>query len=252
MQIVIIEDEKLAANYLEKMILKFDNNIKVLAKPESVEEAITWFTTHKEPDLIFLDIHLEDGLSFSIFEKVSVKSPIIFTTAYDEYAIKAFSLKSIDYLLKPIQQEELNRSIEKYREWNSANTKEINIQELYDLLSAKNPNYKERFSIHVGQKIRTISVDDIAYFYSEESITFVVTNDKAEYALDYSLEELGEMLNPKDFFRINRQYLIKLKAIKNIHVFPKSRLKIELNPPAAKEVFVSIDKITRFKQWLNT
>jgi DNA-binding LytR/AlgR family response regulator len=160
-------------------------------------------------------------------------------------------LKSIDYLLKPIQQEELNRSIEKYREWNSTNTKEINIQELYDLLSAKNPNYKERFSIHVGQKIRTISVDDIAYFYSEESITFVVTNDKAEYTLDYSLEELGEMLNPKDFFRINRQYLIKLKAIKNIHVFPKSRLKIELNPPAAKEVFVSIDKITRFKQWLN-
>lgn len=252
MKIVIIEDEKLAANYLEKMIHKFDPAIEILSKLESVEDAVEWFSNHADPDLIFLDIHLEDGLSFSIFEKVMIKSAIIFTTAYDEYAIKAFKLKSIDYLLKPIQQEELNQSILKYREWNNTGKAAIDVQELYNLLSAKTPSYKERFSVTIGQKIKSVEVDEIAYFYSEESITFMVTREKSEYTVDYSLEELADMLDPKDFFRINRQFLIKLKSIKNVHVYPKSRLKVELNPPVTKEIFVSIDKVTRFKDWLNS
>lgn len=252
MKIVIIEDEQLAANHLEKMIHKFDPGIDVLAKLESVESAIAWFRKNPEPDLIFLDIHLDDGLSFSIFEKVKIKSPIIFTTAFDEYAIKAFKLKSIDYLLKPIIQEELNVSIEKYMEWNSASNPAIDINALYEIISGKKGNFKERFSVMVGQKIKTFGIEEVAYFYSEESMSFMVLNNNAEYPLDESLDKLYAQLNPREFFRINRQFIIGLKSIRNVHVFPKSRLKVELNPQSKREVFVSLDKVTRFKDWLNT
>jgi DNA-binding LytR/AlgR family response regulator len=250
MKVVIIEDEKLAANHLEKMILKYDPEIKILAKLESVEESVKWFKSNAHPDLLFLDIHLEDDLSFAIFEKVKISSPIIFTTAFDEYAIKAFKMKSIDYLLKPIIQEELNNSLEKYKEWNKPAYSPVDLNSLYELMSKKEPQFVDRFSVMIGQKLRTISVDEIAYFYSEGSITFMVNNDKSKYTVDYSLDQLGSQLNPNDFFRINRQYFVKLKSIKNVIVFPKSRLKLELNPPSDKEVFVSIDKVTKFKSWL--
>jgi DNA-binding LytR/AlgR family response regulator len=251
MNIVIIEDERLAANHLEKMIHKYDRSIRVMAKLESVQSAIEWFLKNPEPDLLFLDIHLEDGLSFAIFEKVKIRAPIIFTTAYDEYAIKAFKMKSIDYLLKPVIQDELNQGIEKYKEWNSIGKAAIDINALYEIISKKDPVYKERFSVAIGARIKTFNIDEIAYFYSEESMSFMVLRDKGEYPLDESLDKLGGMVNPKDFFRINRQYLIGLKAIKNVHVFPKSRLKIELYPPSKTEVFVSLDKVTKFKDWLN-
>jgi DNA-binding LytR/AlgR family response regulator len=250
MKVVIIEDEKLAANHLEKMILKYDKDIKILAKLESVGDAVDWFNNNTHPDLLFLDIHLEDDLSFAIFEKVKVNSPIIFTTAFDEYAIRAFKMKSIDYLLKPIIQEELNMSLEKYKEWTKPAYSTIDLNSLYELISKKEPQYVDRFSVMVGQKLRTIAVEDVGFFYSEESITFLVTNDKSKYSVDYSLDQLGDQLNPNDFFRINRQFLVNLKSIKNVIVFPKSRLKVELNPPSDKEVFVSIDKVTRFKAWL--
>jgi DNA-binding LytR/AlgR family response regulator len=212
MDIVIIEDEELAAR-------RFDPGIKILAKLESIEEAVNWFRAHPEPDLIFLDIHLEDGLSFQIFDKVPVRSPIIFTTAFDEYAIKAFKLKSIDYLLKPITQEDLNTAIIKYKDWN-ASSKSV--------------------------------IGEVAYFYSVEGMTFLVCRDKSEYPIDNSLDKLNEELSPKDFFRINRQFIVGMKSIGNIHVYPKSRLKLELYPSTRIEVFVSIDKVVKFKEWLNS
>lgn len=251
MKIVIIEDEELAARRLETMILESDPKIEILARLESIEEAVAWFQSHPEPDLIFLDIHLEDGVSFSIFEQVSIETPIIFTTAFDEYAIKAFKLKSIDYLLKPIIQEDLNSAIKKYRNWSQRERKVVDVQSLFELISTQKP-FKTRFSVTIGQKIRLIPIEDIAYFYSDEGITFMVCKSNMEYPVDFSLEKLEEELDPDQFFRISRQFLVGLPSINHVHIYPKSKLKLELVPHSQKEVFVSIDRVTAFKRWLNT
>lgn len=251
MKVVIIEDEQLAARRLETMILSYDPTIQVVAKLESVEDSVEWFRNNPHPDLIFLDIHLEDDLSFVIFEKVQVNSPIIFTTAFDEYAIRAFKLKSIDYLLKPIVQQELNNAIRKYTELLAPSRSVVDLSSLYSLISSQNPVYKERFSITIGQKIKTFTVPEIAYFFSTEGITFMVLKNKSEYPVDDSLEVLTRELNPKEFFRINRKYLVKIDSIANVHIYPKSHLKLELAPAPSEDVFVSIDKVTPFKNWLD-
>jgi DNA-binding LytR/AlgR family response regulator len=250
MKTIIIEDEQLAARRLENMVKTIDPSIEILATLESVEESVAWLKTNPQPDLIFLDIHLEDGLSFSIFDKVKVNSPIIFTTAFDEYAIKAFKLKSIDYLLKPIVQDDLEKAIAKYREWGEK-SQLINLSELYKLMQVKEKSYRERFSVVVGQKLKSIEVKDIAYFFSTSGITFVAMNTKSQYSLDMSLDNLLEELDPKQFFRVNRQYLVGLSSIVNIHIFPKSRLKLELNPTVPEGVFVSLDKVVDFKKWVD-
>jgi len=229
--------------------MAYDPAIKVLAKLESVEDSVEWFKTNAHPDLIFLDIHLEDDLSFAIFDKVRVDSPIIFTTAFDEYAIRAFKLKSIDYLLKPIVQEELNNAIAKYKAWNGQKNG-IDMSALFDLINKKEVSYRERFSVSYGQKIKSFSVSEIAYFYSKEGMTYAVLNDAKHYPVDYSLDNLLNELNPNEFFRINRQYLIKHACIKQVHVFPKSHLKLELSPKPLDDTFVSIDKVTALKKWL--
>jgi DNA-binding LytR/AlgR family response regulator len=252
MNIVIIEDEKLAADHLEKMIRKYDETIRIMAKLESIEESVDWFSSNPEPDLIFLDIHLEDGLSFSIFEQINIKSAIIFTTAFDEYAIRAFKLKSIDYLLKPVMQNELNKAIEKYKDWKKPEMRPVDFDELMTLITNKEEKFTDRFSVTVGSRLKSIPVNDIAYIYSEEGITFIITNEKSRYTIDHSLESVMGILNPKMFFRINRQFIVGLKSIKNIHVYPKSRLKLELIPPADTEVFVTIDKAVKFKEWLGS
>jgi len=249
MKVVIIEDEELAARRLESLIRECAPDTEVIARLESVEDAVDWFRNHPSPDLIFLDIHLEDDLSFSIFEKVKVSSPIIFTTAFDEYAIRAFRMKSIDYLLKPIVQEELARSLEKYREFTAAK-QQPDMDALYRMISSGTPAYKERFSVTVGQKIKSYATSEISWFYSEEGITFMVISDNHQYPIDFSLDDLAGQLNPKEYFRVNRQFLVSLGSIKNVHIYPKSRLKIEIAPPSDREVFVSRDKVTRFKEWL--
>lgn len=249
MKIVIIEDEELSAQRLEKMILEIDPAIHVLAKLESIETAVEWFRANPDPDLIFLDIHLEDGLSFSIFEQVTIQSPIIFTTAYDEYAIKAFKLKSIDYLLKPITREELQTAIRKYRNWTMQDKPVVDVKALFDLMHPEK-QYRTRFSVTVGERIKPVQVETAAYFYSTEGITFMVCSDTHEYALDESLEALEQELDPALFFRVNRQFLVGLNSVIQAHVFPKSRLKLELKPDPKREVFVSIDRVTGFKRWL--
>jgi DNA-binding LytR/AlgR family response regulator len=251
MRVVIIEDEQLAARRLESMVLSANPQIQVVAKLESVADSVEWFRNNPHPDLIFLDIHLEDDLSFVIFEKVQVNSPIIFTTAFDEYAIRAFKLRSVDYLLKPIVQEELNNAIRKYQDMVTPMQQVVDLASIYSLITQKNTSYKERFSITVGQKIKTFTVPEIAYFYSTEGISFMVLKNKSEYPVDDSLEELVQQLNPKDFFRINRKYLVKIESIANVHIYPKSHLKLELAPLPQEEVFVSIDKVTAFKKWLD-
>lgn len=252
MKTVIIEDEELAIRRLESLIKNYSNKLEIVARLESVEDSVQWFRENPHPDLIFLDIHLEDGLSFEIFEKVKINAPIIFTTAFDEYAIRAFKHKSIDYLLKPIIQEDLNKAIDKFIEWPGNNKQVLDLTELYKLIKPVTTNHRERFSVVVGEKLKTIEVKDIAYFFSTSGITFVVMNNKSQYSLDQSLDKLQDELNPKDFFRINRQYLVCHKAIANAFVFPKSRLKIALIPTASQDdIFVSIDKVTDFKRWFD-
>jgi DNA-binding LytR/AlgR family response regulator len=248
MKVLIIEDEQLAARRLENMIRTYDPAIVVLGKLESVEESVDWFRNHAHPDLIFLDIHLEDDLSFVIFDKVKVNSPIIFTTAFDEYAIRAFKLKSIDYLLKPIVQEQLNQAIDKYREWNGKESG-VDMSALYELINKRNPTYRERFSVSFGQKIRSFLTTEVAWFYSLEGETYARLADQQEYPVEYSLDNLAAELNPAEFFRINRKYLVSHKAIRQVHVFPKSHLKLELQPKPGEDSFVSLDKVTAFKVW---
>lgn len=249
MNIVIIEDEELSARRLENMILETDPQIRVLAKLESIATAVEWFRTHGDPDLIFLDIHLEDGLSFSIFEQIDVQAPIIFTTAYDEYAIRAFKLKSIDYLLKPITREELEKSILKYRNWSLPGKPVVDIMALYEMMRPQK-QYKSRFSVTIGDRIKSIPAKDVAYFYSAEGITFMVCSDTHEFTLDASLEALEHDLDPSKFFRINRQFLVGIESVVQAHIYPKSRLKLDLKPDPGQEVFVSIDRVTGFKRWL--
>lgn len=251
MNVVIIEDEMLAARRLENMVAVCDPAIRVVAKLESVEESVEWFRHHPHPDLIFLDIHLEDDLSFVIFERVTIQSPIIFTTAYDEYAIRAFKMKSIDYLLKPINQEQLNQAIRKYREMMGTVNQPVDLSSLYELISRQHQPRRERFSVTVGQRIKTFATDEVAYFYSMEGITFMVLKNKTEYPVDGTLESLTKELDPTDFFRINRKYLVRIGSIANVHIYPKSRLKLELIPAPKEEVFVSIDKVVTFKKWLD-
>ena len=250
MKTIIIEDEQLAARRLENMVKSIDPTIEIIAKLESVKESVEWFQRNEQPDLIFLDIHLEDGLSFSIFDQVKVNSPIIFTTAFDEYAIKAFKLKSIDYLLKPIVQNDLEKAVAKFRDWGEKKQL-IDVSELFRLMNMTPKQYRERFSVVVGQKLKSIDVKEINYFFSNSGITFVAMQPKGQYSLDLSLDNLMEELDPKQFFRVNRQYIVSLQSIVNIHIFPKSRLKLELNPPVPEGVFVSLDKVVDFKKWVD-
>lgn len=248
MKVIIIEDETLAARRLRQMILDYDRNIEIVAELESVEESVDWFRNHTEPDLIFLDIHLEDDLSFAIFEKVKINAPIIFTTAFDEYAIKAFKLRSIDYLLKPIVQTELVAALKKYKEMSFEVRPSHDLQKLYEMIIEKKPQFRERFSVAFGQKIKTFSVSEISCFISQDGATFAILDNNSSYPVDLSLDKLMSELNPEVFFRINRQMIVSIRAIKEVLVYPKSRLKLELNP-AMKDVFVSIDKVTPFKEW---
>ncbi len=251
MKAIIIEDEDFAALRLENLVHECDPTVQIVTKLQSVKESVKWLQANQHPDLIFLDIQLDDDLSFAIFDQVQVQSNIIFTTAFDDYAIRAFKLKSIDYLLKPIDKTDLKSAIEKFKNWNQEKPISINPIELRELLKPQSNQYRERFSVSVGEKLRSVEVAEIAYFFSTSGITFMVTHSGKQYSIDLSLDQLTQMLDPKAFFRVNRQYLVKLKGIGNVHVFPKSRLKLELAPPAQDEIFVSLEKVVAFKSWLD-
>ena len=250
MKVVIIEDEGFAAMRLRKMILQYNPAIVILAELESVEESVMWFKANPDPDLIFLDIQLEDDLSFAIFEQVNISSPVIFTTAFDEYAIKAFKLKSIDYLLNPIVQEELVAALKKHEDITGLQRNNIDLQSLYGLIISKEKKYRERFSISIGSKIKTFNITDVAYFLSEEDYTSVYLWNKSVYPLDTSLNKLALETDPEMFFRINRQMLLNINAIQDIHIHSNSRLKLDVNPKIENGVFVSVDKVTEFKKWI--
>ena len=248
---IIIEDEKPSARRLQRMLSEI--GIEAEAMLHSVEESIDWFKSNEAPDLILLDIQLSDGLSFEIFEQIEVRSAIIFTTAYDEYALKAFKLNSIDYLLKPIDDEELKTAIDKFEE---NQPKEHNL--MVDISQIKkllvNPldrNYKKRFTIKIGQHLRVVEIDSVECFYSEHKATYLYTSDKKNYLIDQTLEQLEEQLDPIKFFRVSRKFIIHVDAIEDIISYTNSRLQIKLRNYSEQEIIVSREKVKNFKNWLS-
>ena len=252
MTTIIIEDEKPAARLLQRKLEKLE--IKVDVMLHSVEDSIEWFSTNIHPDLIFLDIQLSDGLSFEIFEKVNIKSAVIFTTAYDEYALKAFKLNAIDYLLKPIDEEDLRTAISKFRSGFSENknTTQLDFEQIKKMF--QNPTekvFKSRFTIKIGQHLKIISIEEIECFFSENKGTYIHTFDNRNYLIDTTLEILEQDLDPKIFYRISRKFIIPLQSIKEILLFSNSRLKVILPSYKEEEVIVSREKVADFKNWLS-
>jgi len=243
-KIVIIEDEKPAARRLRSLLSNERIEADVLL--HSVSQAIEWLNNNPAPDLIFADIQLSDGLVFEVFEQCPIKSPVIFTTAYDEYAIKAFKLNSIDYLLKPIKGDELRFSLDKYRKKTLHNT---NIGQLLKTLKPEN-SYKKRFGVQYGNHLQSIPVESIAYFYSQYKTTWLVTVTGEEFIYDQALDLLEKQLNLEHFFRVNRQYIISEKSIKDIVKYTNSRLKIVLHTKNQLEIIVARDRVKTFRNWL--
>ncbi|MDT0621962.1 LytR/AlgR family response regulator transcription factor [Croceitalea vernalis] len=250
MKVIIIEDEKPAARRLGRLLS--DLNVAVSTMLHSVEESIEWFQNNKHPDLIFLDIQLSDGLSFEIFDVVDVKSAIIFTTAYDEYALQAFKLNSIDYLLKPIDDEELEKAVKQYKELKPEKEQiAVDFEDIKKLLI--NPlerEFKKRFTAKVGQHIKIINADEVECFYSENKGTYAATIDGRNYLLDTTLENLEDELSPKIFFRVSRKFYVNINHINDIISYTNSRLQIKLNSFKEQEIIVSRERVKDFKLWL--
>ncbi|GAA3786240.1 LytTR family DNA-binding domain-containing protein [Corallibacter vietnamensis] len=250
MKVIIIEDEKPSARRLQRMLEKL--HIQAQTMLHSVEEAVAWFQDNEHPDLIFLDIQLSDGLSFEIFETVKIKSSIIFTTAYDEYALQAFKLNSIDYLLKPIDEDEMVQAINKFKtNFNPQKAVTLNFDDIKNLLV--NPierEYKKRFSVKVGQHLKLIAVDDIECVFSENKGTYLHTKDGRNYLIDFTLEQMENELPPNVFFRVNRAFYVNINAIKDMVSYTNSRLQIKLHSFSDQEVIVARERVKDFKNWL--
>lgn len=254
MNVVIIEDEHLTAQRIATLLREIDPGIEIRAVIDSVKRSVEWFSANEKPDLVFMDIQLADGLSFDIFDHVRIEAPVIFITAFQEYAIRAFKVNSVDYLLKPLSEEDLQRALEKYRRYYD---QEISIpaiggdllQSIRDMISRP---FKSRFMVRVGDHIRTLESDDILYFYSLQKGTYLHSTDKHNYVVDYTLGKLEELLDPRVFHRINRRYLISHRAIKDVITLSGSKLKVELLHSEDGEIYISRDRLVSFKEWLDS
>ena len=246
MKAIIVEDELIAAQNLQRLIEQVNQNIEIIATLKSIAATVKWFSTNPNPDLIFMDIHLSDGSSFSIFEKVKITAPVIFTTAYDEYALKAFEVNSIGYLLKPINIKELERAIEKFSRFNS---NEIMIKNMLNMFKQEKKDYKSIFLIPYKDKFIPLPVNDIAYIYSENKIARIVTFNNRTFNEFKSLDELQRQIDPEKFFRANRQFIIAHKAIKDISAWFDSKLSINLTVETPEKIIISRPRTSEFKEW---
>lgn len=251
MTILIIEDEEPAYRRLQKMLKELEPGHTLLSQIVSVSSAIKWFNENDEPDLIISDIQLSDGISFEIFKQVNIKCPVIFTTAYDQYAIEAFKVNSIDYLLKPVKKDELEKAVAKFKALTPATAAPaIDINKLLQSLQPAGTDYKKRFVVRYGEHIKTIDIEEVVYFYTEDKATFLCTKDARRFVVDFNLDTLESILDPKVFFRINRQYIISIHSIAEMFAYSKSRVLIKLNPPSKHETIVSTERSADFKHWL--
>lgn len=249
MRTLIIEDEKPAAQQLMRLLKRERPDAVIEGPLSSIEESVNWLSTQAHPDLIFLDIHLADGSSFEIFKRVEVNSPIIFCTAFNQYALEAFKLNSLDYLLKPIEPDELKRALDKFQSRNSPQT--IDTQVLQQLMRQSNSSYKSRFVVKLGEKLVVVNTHEIDFFFSEDKFTYLQTESGKQYIIDHNLGQLEETLDPAVFFRISRKYFVKLSAIVEVHSYSSSRLKLKLRNCDDNETLVSRNRTAAFKQWLD-
>jgi len=250
MRALIIEDEKPAADKLKKAIQKTGLGIEIIAQLDSVQSAVQWLRTQEQPELVFMDIELSDGLCFQIFETVSVPCPIIFTTAYDEYWQEAFELNSIDYLLKPVKQEKLEAALKKYdtlRQYFASN-----FQQLIQANQTNLPAYKKRFLVKRGADYISVKTEDIAYFYATHKLVCMVNKKAEKFILDISLSDIEKQIDPVSFYRINRKYLVNMTSIKRIKSYPKSKLEVEVDPPVNDEIIISQENVAAFKDWMGS
>lgn len=253
MKAIIIEDEKRAANHLIRLIQEMDADIEIIAELQSINQSVKWFCENAMPDVVFLDIHLADGSSFEIFKEINIESPIIFTSAYDEYALKAFGVNSIDYLLKPINKVDLQRALTKIQNLSrtpkSDNSKLLKV--LLEKLSSES-SYKKALLVSHKDKLIPLATKDIAYFYTEYKIVKAVTFSNTNYIIDDSLDTILQQLSPNDFFRINRQYIVSRTAVKDVSIWFSGRLALNLTVNTPERIYVSRSNCTEFKQWLST
>ena len=254
MKVVIVEDEPLAVSGLTKALKNIVPELEVIATLESIQDAVQFFSTKSDSfDLVFMDIHLSDGNSFEIFDSVDVDTPIIFTTAYNQYAIEAFKQNSIGYLLKPIKPEPLRQAIEKFRKM-AAQTQQL-VQQYKQLAASLEPQpqeIKKRFMVYAGQKIKSIKTEDIACCFAESKAVFLLTTTGSTYTLNYTIEKLEELLPSDSFYRVNRKTIVSFSAIDEVIPFSKSKLKLILSPAPPFEVFVPLERMGKFKKWLNS
>lgn len=251
MRIVIIEDEKPALNRIQKLIQQIDESIEVVATCDSIASAVQFFSKQPMVELALMDIELADGQSFEIFNRTAVNCPVIFTTAYDDFALKAFKLNSIDYLLKPIDPKELEAALNKYKQ--SQKSQLDYSSHFLHLIEKLNPtpvSYKTRFLVKTGTRMASIPVSEIAYFHASEKVVYLHTAQQ-KWLIDFTLEKLIELVDPSMFFLLNRQYLTNIQSIKQIHTYFNGKLKIDLHPAPAEEVIVSKEKASTLKDWLN-
>lgn len=254
MKVLIIEDEPHAQREMKRLLKQSGHEIEIEGFIDSVEETVEWLSENSPPDLLFLDIQLSDGLSFEIFNKIKVKIPVIFTTAYDEYAIRAFKVNSVDYLLKPIKQAELNAALQKYEEVAaSANTAQqvLTFEQVKQLIKVHSNEYKKRFMVKTGEVIRQVRVEEIAYFSAEDNEVVLVTKNNNRFIVDYSLDQLVPLLDPGNFFRANRSYIVSNDAISKISKYFNSRLHLELSPSTGDMVLISRVKVPEFLKWID-
>jgi two-component system response regulator LytT len=254
-KVLIIEDEIPAQRLLKETLQEIDIKTEVIVCLNSIKSSVDWFQNNPHPDIVLLDIQLSDGLSFEIFKQVNIESSIIFTTAYDEYALQAFKVNSIDYLLKPVEKDELQTAFENYYQYNNQFIHEqnsnIDFKELASLIKSEKPNYRKRFLIQSNESFFHLPVGDIALFYSMQGITFAVTSEKREYPVNFSLESLKAQLQPDIFFKINRQFIVSINTIKRVHSYFNGKLKLEIEPSHAEDIIVGKDKASTFKRWLD-
>lgn len=256
MRILIIEDEDLAVKKLKKTLYQINPSLEIAGTADSITSSVEWLQSNPAPDLILMDIELSDGQSFQIFNLTEVKSPVIFTTSYDEFALKAFKVNSVDYLLKPVQKEELELALDKLdkmkKNFSVSQPPEFNINSIVKELqqTLQNKEYRKRFLVKHLQKLVSIDIDNISYFFSDERLSFFKTFDDKKYIIDYTIDDIEGMIDPKQYFRINRAFLVSVKSIDQISDYFGSRLKLTLKPSIDKEVLVSREKVTEFKQWM--
>jgi DNA-binding LytR/AlgR family response regulator len=251
MRVLIVEDEPLAAAQLAALLVQLKPKAEIASVCDTIESTLKWFGQNPQPDLAFFDIQLGDGLSFEIFKKAEINIPVIFTTAYDQYALQAFKVNSIDYLLKPIVKEELAGSLDKFDQLHSKSTNHISPDMIQNLInSVGKKEYKKRFLVKIGTHLRAVNSDEIQYFYSFQKGTFLKATDGRNYLLDQTLEVIEQLIDPEHFFRINRKYLVAINSITDVNVYSNSRLKIKVKNQEEDDFLVAREKVKAFKDWL--